>query len=365
LSSPDSFLAVNDKEQRDGEELALGVATESWLAKNVGSGKNDKSLRKLAQLLQRDHGDHWLSDILSQRSSNENGTALYQLSQAIQFNMKGEHRHAAEAATSADALFAKSRNIAGALRSRVELVYSLDRRGQADECLAALDGLESEALRRRYIWIAAQARLEHVTCLTRTRQIDVIGIRQQAYQWIQGTGYEGLSLRALGFLTEPYVAADSRFTLWRRDQKGLRTFWQCPLPALRGYSFYYTLADSAQKAGDIQAAVVIMREGTLLLKGSGLNLIRGIVLSSLGQWQMQAGLKGTADQTFSEMDLEFKQLDLDEIKQVWDEAETAHAEALIASGRASVALALLDNLVKDSTWPYRELNSNVRRSLLP
>ena len=362
LSSPDSFLAANDTMQREGEETALSAATSLWLS---DSGKNAKPLQHLAQILKRDHGDHWLTDLMSEKSSQPTDSALRQLTQAVRFNLKGEHRNAAKAAQSAEGLFKAAESSAGSLRSRLELVYSLDRRAEADACLAALGDLESEALRRRYIWIAAQARLEHITCLTRTRKVDVIQSRNQAYAWVLSTGYQGLSLRALGFLTEPYVAADGRLTVWRRDQQGLRTFWQQPLPALRGYSFFYTLADSAQKAGDVQAAVVILRESTLLLEGSGLNLIRGILLSSLGQWEMQAGLKDAADQTFADMTSEFKQLQRNEIEQVWDEAEVAHAEALIASGRASEGKDLLDGLVKNSTWPDWQLNSNVRRVLIP
>ena len=362
LSSPDSFLKVNDGAQREGEETALDAATALWLADR---GKNAEALQHLAHILLLDHGDHWLAELITNKSRQPTGSALSQLTQAVRLNLKGEHRGAAKAAQSAERLFKASEDPAGALRSRLELVYSLDRRAQADDCLAALGDLESRALRRRYIWIAAQARLEHITCQTRTRETDVIEARQQAYEWISDTGYEGLSLRALGFLTEPYVAADSRLTLWRRDQQGLRRFWQQPLPALRGYSFYYTLSDSAQKAGDIQTAVVILREGTLLLKGSGLNLIRGILLSSLGQWEMQAGLNDIADQTFGDMASEFKKLDRDEIRQVWDEAEVAHAEAVITSRRALDGLSLLEGLTKGMKWPYRQLNSNLRRVLLP
>jgi len=135
--------------------------------------------------------------------------------------------------------------------------------------------MEVEANKREYTWIKAQTRLEHITCLTRKRRQDVIGLRRDAYDWIDSTGYRGLALRSLGFMTEPYVAADSRSVLWRRAQQGMNIFWSNPLPVIRVYAFYYTLAASARESGDLQTALAILREGTLLLKNSGLNLRNG------------------------------------------------------------------------------------------
>jgi CHAT domain-containing protein len=304
--------------------------------------------------------------------------ALAQLTEAVRLNLKGEHSRAADVANSAEEVFGKYHNQAGTLRARLEIVYSLDRQGNADDCLAGLGvklgdpkseakpgDLETEAKRKKYVWIMAQARLEQVTCLTRKRRQDVIALRNAAYELVNSTGYSGLALRSLGFLTEPYVAAGSRLVLWRRTQQGLTTFWSMPLPIIRVYSFYYTLANSARNAGNLRAALALLREGTLLLEGSGLNLIRGILLSSLGQWEMEAGLPQQADRTFAEMTSEFKQVDAKEIAQVWDEAEVAHAEALIATGRAKDGLDLLQQRTQGMRRPFPDLNPNLRRVLLP
>ena len=49
-----------------------------------------------------------------------------------------------------------------------------------------------------------------------------IALRNAAYDEVNSTGYSGLALRPLGFLTEPYVAAGSRLVLWSRAQQGLK-----------------------------------------------------------------------------------------------------------------------------------------------
>jgi CHAT domain-containing protein len=379
LSSPVSYLAADERQQQKGEELALDMATREWLAEIEQLPDAARAVQHLGALLLRDNHDNWLLDLLKIKLSPQATSALAQLTEAVRLNLKGEHGHSADAARSAEKIFEQSHNSAGALRARLEIVYSFDRQGNADACLAELGvkqgkkpgdpeaeakpgRMETEANKRKYTWIEAQARLEHITCLTRKRRQDVISLRNAAYEEVSSTGYSGLALRALSFLTEPYVAAGSRLALWRREQQGLKTFWSLPLPVIRVYSLYYTLANSARNAGDIQAAVAILREGTLLLEGSGLNLIRGIVLSSLGQWEMEASLPQQADRAWADMENEFKQVNA---PQVWDEAEVAHAEALVATGRARDGLTLLRQRTQGMGWPYSNLNSNLRRVLLP
>lgn len=373
LSKPESYLAASKGLQKEGEELALENATRDWLAK-IGQPDALKAVQQLGTLLRQDHDDRWLGDLLKTRSVPGFQPALVQLTKAVRLNLKGEYQHAAEAADSAEQFFQKIHNPAGQLRAQLELIYSLHRRTKDDDCLSALGVpgdeakpgyFEIEAHEKKYIWIEAYAQLEHISCLTDKRRHEVIEIRKDAYAWINSTGYSGLALRSLGFLTEAYVAADSRLKTWREAQQGLRTFWLTPLPVIRVYAFYYTLANSAHNAGNLHAALAVLREGTLLMQGSGLNLLRGSLLSKQGQWELEAGLPEQADRTFAEMEKEFQHVERNEIAQVWDEAEVDHAEALTATGHAQEGLARLQRRTAGLTWPYSDLNPNLRRVLLP
>src|SRR5947209_1991374 len=378
LSSPASYLAADEQQQREGEEFALDRATREWLAEIGQSLDAAKAVQYLGTLLHQDRHDDWVLNLLKMKSLPATTRALTDLTEAVRLNLKGEHRRAAEVAKSAEKIFTKYHNQAGALRARLEIVYSLDRQDNADDCLATLGikrgdpeteakpgDLEIRAKQKKYTWIMAQARLEHVGCLTRKRRQDIIAFRNAASDLVISTGYSGLALRSLGFLTEPYVAAGSRLMIWRRAQQGFTTFWSTPLPIIRVYSFYYTLANSARNAGNLHAALAVLREGTLMLEGSSLYLIRGILLSSLGQWEMEAGFTQQADLTFADMANEFKQVDPKEIAQVWDEGEVAHAEALVATGHARDGLGLLQKRTQGVSWPYPHLNPNLRRVLLP
>jgi CHAT domain-containing protein/tetratricopeptide (TPR) repeat protein len=364
-SSPAEFLVHRD-EAREGAELALGTAVESWLPEMNDSAASRQALKELGSTLLSYHHDRWLLDVMEARPFPRMKEAFNDLAEAVRYNVKGEHLRAAAFAHEAETLFRRSNNTAGELRARIETVYSLDRRSQPKACMAALKGLGQPARRRGYTWIAAQAWLEEITCRTRTRHEDVIKSRKDAYEWITAyTGYEGLRLRALGFLTEEYVSADSRLTLWQRGEFGLRSFWSTPLPALRGYALYVTLAQSASGTGHQEATVVLLRESALLMEQPGRNAIHALVLSYLGASQLKAGEDAAAKKTFAEVDEEYKGLDAAETVDFRRQSEAIDAEALIATDHPKKGLALLQPVIQGLEWPYKELIPNIRRQLLP
>ena len=348
-----------------GSELALNAAIEKWLPQ-MGDAAVLLALKKLSGLLISFHHDHWLADVLKPAPSGNAKAAFTYLAQAQGSNIRGEYLRAAKLAQKAERLFKESRNEAGALRARVETIYSLDRRSEAQGCLSDLEGVQAAARKHGYLWIAAQARLEDNSCQTRTRQEDVIEPRKQAYEWIKDhTGYEGLRLRALGYQTEEYVSADSRLSLWRNGEQGLRSFWSEPLPALRGYAFYYALADSAHRAGDKNTAVVLLREGALLIKKQDAIALHALMLSYLGLWEQEAGLPEEAEASFHEMEEEYGNLSPAGIETPRRESEVVHAIAEISSKKAQEGLARLHRLTGRSPWPYRELIANARRLVFP
>ena len=137
LSSPISYLVAGESEQKEGEELALDIATRKWVDQIWQSPDAKRAVQHLGFLLLRDHHDDWLRDLLRINFLPEAQTALMRLAEAARLNLKGEHRHAADAARSAEEIFERFHNPAGALRARLEIVYSLDRRDNPDDCLVS------------------------------------------------------------------------------------------------------------------------------------------------------------------------------------------------------------------------------------
>jgi CHAT domain-containing protein len=364
-AQPGAFPSRSDH-AADGAELALNAAIETWLPEMQSSAALRLPLKNLGQELVALHHDRWLLDVMGEKPSAGQENAFQDLSRAVRSNLKGEYLSAGSFARAAERSFRQSNNPAGALRARIETVYSLDRRFQSSACLSALKDVRASAERHGYMWIAAQAWLEEITCHTRTRKEDVILARKEAYEWITShTGYDGLALRALGFMTEEYVSAESRLTLWQRDEQGLRSFWSKPLPALRGYSFYFTLAESARQTGKRNAAVALLRESTLMTKDQGYPAVRAMLLSYLGVSQLEAGLDRAAKETYAEVDTEFGKLNPRETKNPKMQSEAIYAEALISSGHPDEGLAQLQQVTKGLQWPFKELVPNIRRPLLP
>jgi CHAT domain-containing protein len=363
-TSPDSFLAQGN--DSSGDELALGAAVEHWLPEMFDSPASKLALEHLGSMLLADHHDRWLLDVMKMKPSTGARDAFKSLAFAVRSNVKGEYIHAAELAQESEIFFLHSHNAAGALRAQLEIIYSLDRRSQSKACVSDLKKVLSIAEHRGYMWIEAQARLEDITCRTRTREENVINSRKEVYDWITAkTGYAGLRLRAIGFMTEEYVSADSRLTLWRRGERGLRAFWSQPLPALRGYSLYYTLADSAHQTGNQNTAVALLREGALLIKEQDAVYLHAGMLSYLGVRELEAKLFSEAEASFAAMREEFARLDPQETVGFKEEHEVIHATALISNGHPAEGLARLQQMTAPFQWPYNELIGDVRRPLFP
>ena len=365
LTDPASFLSHNAP-GNEGAELALDAAVEDWLPEMYDSPVSRRALEQLSDILLSDHHDKWLRDVMSMKQSSAARDAFKNLAFAVRSNLKGEYVSAADFASKARNLFERSHNLAGSLRAQLETVYSLDRRAKPKACFAALLRLRSKVRDRSYTWIEAQARLEDISCRTRTRQEDVIRDREEAYNWITAyTGFEGLGLRALGFRNEEYVSADSRLSLWRRGERGLHSFWRKPLPALRGYSLYLTLAQSAQAAGNREAAMALLRESALLMREHGSTVIRALLLAYLGAWELEANLGTQANATFSEMQEEYQHINSSETVEFRMQSEAVRAEALISAGQPKAGLEQLQQLTQGMTWPFKNLIANIRKPLLP
>ncbi|HEX3093540.1 MAG TPA: CHAT domain-containing protein, partial [Candidatus Angelobacter sp.] len=371
-ASPASYLAHADEAQ-DSIELVMGKALESWLPV-TGSPDVQKALNRLASELEDQHHDPWLKELIQEASLPSNKLAIQKLSDAWKANVRGEPLSAASDAVDAMKRFGTA-NPAGRLRARQEAAYAFDRNWEYDICLNILSNrrkdapiplivpfdphkdapvqlmvpssTRKEAQARHYVWIEQQSWLEETSCYTEMRKKDVIPDRQVAYDIIAKGHYESLRLRALSFLTENYGGVDSRVQIWKSGQDGLKSFWKWTLPANRGYTFCYTLAFSAQQAGNTQAAGALLREGVRIMKDSPYRQLYALALSDLGTWETKQGLLKEAAQTFDAMEDVFNHLDAAEIKKFRRQAEISRAEADLAMGDTASALLLLQPFMKD------------------
>ena len=350
-----SYLA-HAQEARDSIELVVGKALADWLP-DAGKPDVQKALDRLAGELENQHHDPWLKELLKVLPSPQGKSALRSLSDAWNANMSGDHDQAEKSAMEAEKLFKGLGNTSGKLRSRLELVYSFQRRGQSEKCLEALGLVQKPKLTNRYPWMAGQAELEKISCTTLDWQADGVARREAALQRIAPMHYEALRLRALGFTTERCVCFGSRLRVWSRAQEGAIAFWNHPLPNLRGFEFYNNMAYSAHSAGNLAAAIALLRESTRILETAGNQELYALILGDLAKWELEAGFYDDFLRDFDNSAALFKKLNRPD-SAFRSEAELRHAEAEIAIGKPDLAQRRLQQL------PYRELQKAERINLL-
>jgi CHAT domain-containing protein/tetratricopeptide (TPR) repeat protein len=360
--SPASYLAHAD-DAKGSIELVMSEALENWITR--GSSLHRQALERLATELREKHHDPWLTDLLRIPDSPVGKRALQELSDAWVANLRGEHLRAGTSAASAEELFHKLENPAGELRAHVERVYAFDRVWREKKCIHALPNLRAPAHARHYVWIEGQASLERASCLAQTRKESVIASRERTNAWVCATGYAGLCLRGQNFLTEAYGGLDSQVRIWNQGFRSLHTFWQEALPPIRGYFCFYSLAASAHKAGQPRAALALLREGIRLLEQSPNRQLLALVLSDLGNWEVQSDRPGEGALAFNRMESIFGALRVNETETFRRESEITRAEAELTSGNPEAALARLKRVIGDLKFPYSTFGPPERRRLLP
>src|SRR6185437_10268536 len=80
----------------------------------------------------------------------------------------------------------------------------------------------------------------------------------------RGAGFSGLTLRALGMLTELKATVADDDASWRIAQGGLKQFWQGGFPAIRGYQFYGSIGYTAENAQQWQLATALNLQAVAL-----------------------------------------------------------------------------------------------------
>jgi tetratricopeptide (TPR) repeat protein len=94
-----------------------------------------RALNLLSVILASQHGDPWLSDLLSSRLSSGVFEGLTELGRAAELNSQGDFDAAVVASNRAMRILAKQKCVSGAIRALWEQTYALQRSQQGRQCL--------------------------------------------------------------------------------------------------------------------------------------------------------------------------------------------------------------------------------------
>ncbi len=259
-------------EMRALDEDYLEFALTDWLQR-IGEGDGgqyakDRTARNalsvLSQILQKEHGDQWLMDLMRNAPTHAWEVGVEELSEAAKARAEGNTPALLRHAVAAHAQFRRAGSRAGIVAADLESEIGLNGSQQGNLCEAVGDEGLKQAQGANYLWIETDLLLEMSTCLG--LQGDPAKARvyaERASALADRAGYEGLRLDASFYLdgvTAPWVAsADS----WNRMRAGLEEFWGTHSSPVHGGYFYSDMVFGAEVEGMWNLAVEAGKEWVL------------------------------------------------------------------------------------------------------
>src|SRR5215472_5547925 len=133
------------------------IALRFWLPEAVRNpqGRAAQASRELAVVLERQHSDPWLRDLL-RTTRHDDLPALLALGRALSSNKRGLFRESIEQSQDAATIFAQHHNLAGELRARLEEMYANQLALDAARCLAGAQRVWNRLSHTKYRWLQAQ-----------------------------------------------------------------------------------------------------------------------------------------------------------------------------------------------------------------
>ncbi len=257
LLTPAEFVRTVDSADSKTWEIVeprieeyLSVAVTNWLpeafpvdGKLTSSSDAKQALNTLAAVLDKSHGDKWLTDFMSTPASGDLVQAIHALSNALENNrVKGDYVLGRRAAALAADTFHRAGNSAGAIRSGLEETYALRLSDAAPDCLRKIAQLSAQADARQYQAIQIQMKLESVNCLALENRLDRSReFAIKAYEAAVRNHYWALALSATALLSHSEYSKGENDEGWRLCEDGLRRFWSSAVSAHRVYGLYVVL----------------------------------------------------------------------------------------------------------------------------
>jgi CHAT domain-containing protein len=361
--SPEAYL-TSASAQEYPVETVFEPAIMHWLPLR---DKNPAAARALAALADRSvglHHDPWLRDLLRLPGSDDEDKAYAALGQAMRANREGLHQQVDAPAAAARRLFEKLGNRAGALAARLQSVYAANRlNSNSAECSEG-QKLANELERTGYAWLAAQSWLELSVCAFGSADGDrILAAQEAALHRIERTGYQGLAMRARGFLIQPNLVRANPIRLWRVSQEELEHFWNGEFSPSRAQQYYLGTALAARDSRLYFAATALAREGVKVMDEIPNPHWRALCLSVLGSAELAAGLNARAARTFGEAEDLFTRADPAQSEQRYRvEASLFRADARAQAAKPAQAVQILAPLFQhpsSAIYGYSQVESKL------
>lgn len=237
------------------------IALELWLTRAVEDPKSDsyKAVAALANLLEQQHSDPWLKDLLNLLEPSDLA-AVQALSAAILANEGDLHQQALKQAATAARIFAQHRNAPGEFRAQIEEIYALQRSSKTSDCLKQAVPLGIRLSSTRYRWLQAQLFLETATCRNSSNELQgATADLAQSLAIAEGARFPVLALRNLQLSAGIKRQQHKYDEAWRESVMGIGRYWQGTYPAERLEQFYGVMWQCARETDSLYIAQAILQ----------------------------------------------------------------------------------------------------------
>ena len=271
-SDPEAFLKLSSNvavgvEVEEYQDIAISI----WLpdAMETGNPNSLEAVRKLGDLLARQHSDPWMSNLVSSVRP-EDKPAVQALANAFKKNGQGDHSGALEEAVAAASIFSKRKNSSGEFRARLEEVNAFRRGFNGSDCLARADPLNIRLSKTHYHWLQAQLALLKAECGNLVGEFtesdsDLHSSREIASNF----DFPRLALRDIGMSAGNEHLRGNCNESWSESVDGLNLYWkkaQGPRSGL--YQFYSVMYQCALETGSLYAGEALLRHAIELRQRS-------------------------------------------------------------------------------------------------
>jgi CHAT domain-containing protein len=224
---------------------------------------------RLAGLLNEQHSDPWLADLIKRRKQDDTA-ALLALRDAIIANQKQHADQAIKLAGMAALAFRESHNVAGELRARYEEIYAYQRSMNGEACLRHASVLEPSLRSTPYHQLLSEFLLEKAVCEKRAgRPGEIDNPLNESSKLAKEFKYQVLQLRILGLAAGFKKEAEVYDVAWSLASKGIGLYWEGSYPAERLYQVYEVAAECAERQRHWHSAEALRRHAIRIRESMG------------------------------------------------------------------------------------------------
>jgi CHAT domain-containing protein len=255
-------------------EEYLSTAITDWLPaafpegdRLAPSAEANHALGTLAIILDKNHGDRWLKDLLLESDSRSFVRAVRALATAVEADNAAQNYVLGRSESArAAGLFSQSGNFSGQMRAQFEEVYALHFSDAALECLEKSRNMAPQLARTRYRWLRVQLQLEQSVCYGMNGDLgDASELTANAYSKAVAAGYPSLSLRAAGFRAADLGEKGQQREAWKLCREGLGQYWAGSTRPVPGYNLYIFMDQLAEESEPWFFATAIDEQALALL----------------------------------------------------------------------------------------------------